>query len=314
MKTLSLVIPVFNESDNLQKLFNAIEKIRSEISAQSISLQVIIVDNSSTDPTWENLFVWAQQTKNVQIKLIRHPVNLGMQQSLLTGIKHSDGDCVAVMQSDLQDPPFVIVEMVNAWINGSTFVATRIDGRDGALLPRLGAWLFYRILSIVSDERIIRDSSDFYLFDSKMRKELISVSGTTPFIRAGLSAIREPDEIIKYKRKDRNEGSSNFNFSRRINFAMDALLRNLSGLVKKTIGFAGIMALISIFSLLWIAVSFLGGYRSPVSGWISTMVVLLIILSTTLSIGALALELLARIYRDMPRTDFSQDSEIVEIN
>ena len=310
---ISLIIPTYNEAENLPSLFEAIQDIAVELEQNGNYLQVVIVDNTSKDDTWKLLKEWAAVSNDVcKIRLYQHPVNLGMQQSLLTGLKLTDGEAIAVMQSDLQDPPEVVKQMVIEWSNGSDFVATQIKKRKGALLPRIGAWGFYRLLSFFSDNPILADSSDFYLFDSKYRESAIRHSGTTPFLRATLTSLALPDVVIPYMREDRKDGVTNFNIKRRINFAIDALLRDLGGLVKRvTIGALAIGG-VTVAGLLGLALAYLFGYRSPVGGWLTSTALLLIVLSSTMFIGALSLELLHRIYRDLPRRDYSVDGELID--
>lgn len=311
VRTLSLVVPTFNEEANLPRLFEAIDKLGTTLLEMNVSLEVVIVDNFSADATWRELQIWGARTAGICVVLAQHPVNLGMQQSLLTGVRLSTGDAIAVMQSDLQDPPDVIVEMVREWNDGALFVATQIESRRGSVIPRVGAWFFYRALSLVSDSKIIPDSSDFYLIDSKFRKSILKESGSTPFLRATLSSLLSPDAVISYKRLDREGGTTNFNLRRRVNFALDALLRDLGGLVKRVILAAAVIGGGAFLGLATLTVFFLFGYRSPVAGWLSTTGIALVLLSTTMTIGALSLELLYRIYRDIPRHDMSRDSEIV---
>lgn len=311
MQKLSLIVPTYNEEESLPALFAVFSELHLRLNEFEVGLEVIAVDNCSSDSTWEILRGWASDAKGIDSIVVQHPVNLGMQQSLLTGLRLSGGDAIAVMQSDLQDPPELVVKMVKEWLSGAKFVATRIQRREGSIVPRVGAWLFYRLLSLVSDDRVIPDSSDFYLFDSALRKALIQESGTTPFLRASLSATARPDVVIRYQRLDREGGTTNFSLKRRVNFALDALLRDVGGLVKKAISLAIFIGALSFASLLSLALGYLFGYRSPVAGWISTMGVLLLMLSTTMSIGSVTLELLARIYRDIPRQDLSLDSEVI---
>ncbi|WP_439565927.1 glycosyltransferase [Microcella sp.] len=308
---LSLVIPAYNEQEGLPRLFEALGRVSEDLSVLSVRLEVVVVDNDSDDDTWPLLNNWASGVADYEVVLIQHPVNLGMQQSLLTGIRLSTGEAVAVMQSDLQDPPELIPKMVEGWLSGASFVATRIERRNEAVVPRAGAWAFYRVLGFVADSKVLPDSSDFYLFDAKYRTAVVSNSGSTPFIRATLAGITPPNVVIPYERRGREDGTTNFNLARRVNFALDAFLRDLSGLVKKTVAMALLTGGISLLGLAVLATVFVFGYRSPVAGWISTMGILLLLLSTSMFIGAVTLELLSRIYRDISRVDRSSDSKVV---
>ena len=311
-KRLSIIIPAYNEQSSLPLLFDVCEWLDNEIRERGVRLELVVVDNSSTDATWQILQEWARSNSHPDVVLVRHPANLGMQQSLLTGLRVSSGEAAAVLQSDLQDPPEVLVAMVEAWIDGARFVATRIRRRDGGWKSRIGAWLFYRLLAIMADGPILADSSDFYLFDARIKALLIQESGTTPFLRSSLMSIASPDLIIGYDRVARAEGQSNFSFKRRVNFAMDAFLRNIGGIVKKAILLSTIIGGVAGIVALGLGACYIfAGYRSPVGGWLTSTSLLLLILATTMFVGALSLELLSRIYKDLPRKDYSLASEVI---
>lgn len=299
--TVSVVIPCYNEEENLSELFSELERLSATLAVDGMAVEAVIVDNHSEDTTWFLLNEWLTIPVGFRRVLIQHPENLGIQHSLLSGVKASTGDAITILQSDLQDPPELIAEMVKSWQSGHDFVATKIKKRDGALLPRIGAWGFYRVLSMVSDSSVLADTSDFYLFDKRLRKKLIEKSGSTPFLRSTLSSLADPDSIIVYRRRDRAEGESNFNLSRRIDFALDAILRDLGGLVKKmligsmTLFFAGGAILLSVFFLL------IGDHTLNLT-WLLTAGVVLLAVSPQLAIASIFLELQTRIYKDLPRT------------
>jgi len=313
-KTVSVVIPVFNEEDGLNELFQRLSALVVDIARQKVNLELVFVDNASQDATWNILQDWAQKIEGVKVWVVRHPVNLGMQQSLVTGIRTCTGEAIVVLQSDLQDPPELIKDMTALWLGGQKFIATRITSRNEPLLARVGAWFFYRVLSLVSDEPVLWDSSDFYLFDRRLREGVLKHSGSTPFIRSSLSAIATPDTTLTYARGSRASGVTNFNLNRRIRFATDALLRNLGRVVKATLTGASVTGVASLTLLATLAVAYAFGYRSPVSGWISTVGLILTVLASSMFLGAVQVGILARIYRDLPRPDHSLNSEILHFD
>lgn len=308
---LSLVIPIYNEEASLSSLFQELSGMHDALQLLGVRLEAIAVDNSSLDASWNILQEWVETEQGFEKVAVQHPINLGMQQSLLTGLRMSSGDAIAVMQSDLQDPPELIVSMVKEWLDGASFVATRIEKRRGALVGRVGAWMFYRLMAVVSDDRVITDSSDFYLFDARLKNAVIKDSGTTPFLRSSLASVASPDVVLSYQRLDREGGTTNYNLGRRVNFALDALLRNVSGMVKKIVSLAIVVGTLSFLGLISLTIAFLFGYRSPVNGYVSTMGALLLLLSTTMFLGAVTLEILSRIYRDIPRGDLSKGSTVI---
>jgi glycosyltransferase involved in cell wall biosynthesis len=309
---ISLVAPVYNEADSLSDLFSALAQIRESLFNLGFLLEVLLVDNHSSDNSWKQICLWASELSSDCYKVaIRHPENLGMQNSLITGIRHSRGDVIVVMQSDLQDPPHLVVEMVKLWSEGAKIVFSKIKKRNGDLFSRLGSWLFYRLLRIASSHPVQKDSSDFYLFDSSFKDTVIKESGTTPFIRHTLSSLDARKSIIPYERLERSVGRSKFNLRSRLSFGATALIRDLDGLTVKIALLSSVMGFASFGSLIMLAISFTFGYRSPVSGWVSSTALQLLTLASVLFLGSALLFIASKIYKELPRSDRSVNSVII---
>lgn len=309
---ISLVVPVYNEADSLSKLFSAIDQIRESLLKLGFVLEVLLVDNHSSDNSWEQISLWANEPGSDCFKVaIRHPENLGMQNSLITGIRHSRGDAIIVMQSDLQDPPHLVVEMVKLWSEGAKIVFSKIEKRNGDLVSRLGSWLFYRLLTVASSHPVQKDSSDFYLFDSSCRDAVLKESGTTPFVRHTLSSLDARKSLIPYERLDRAVGRSNFNLRSRLSFGASALIRDIDGLAVKIAVFSSVLGSAAFGSLIILAISFIFGYRSPVSGWVSSTALQFLTLASVLFLGSALLFITSKIYKELPRSDKSINSVII---
>jgi glycosyltransferase involved in cell wall biosynthesis len=300
-KLLSIVVPLFNESLGFEALINDLSHVALSVYATGMGVEIVLVDNDSTDNTWEKMNSLYEDNSNpFFVTIVRHIRNRGMQASLASGIAKSHGDLIAVIQADLQDPPEMIFEMVLHWLDGADFVATRISKRNSSLGNRIFSWLFYRILRSVSSEKTINDSSDFYLMDKVLASKLLNSLSANPFLRTTLSELQKPDIVLDYERRDRSDGTSKFNLSRKISFALDGILRDLGSLVKVVSFFAVVLGLISLIGLFALVVSYLSGYRSPVSGWISMVTLQLLAIALVSLIGAISTEFLNRIYREIP--------------
>jgi hypothetical protein len=132
-------------------------------------------------------------------------------------------------------------------------------------------------------------------------------------LRTNLQSLSSPEVVIKYVRENRSKGESNFNVNQKVSFAFDAILPNISGLIRKAILSGTLIGFLTISVALGLSLAYILGYRSPVEGWVSTTGLLLLILATTLVMGSLILELLSRIYRELPREDKSKNSERIEL-
>lgn len=309
-KQLSIVVPLFNESQALGPLCDELEHLRAQLAAQGVGTEFVMIDNASTDETWELLSSWLNRQEPGQAVAIRHPVNLGMQQSLLTGIKAASGDAVLVLQADLQDPPSVALLMVQQWMGGAKLVVGRIRRREGRIRERFGAWAFYILLRFLSGRHVIANSSDFYVIDRSLLPEVIMRSGTVPFIRTTLQGVRTPDAVIEYDRLARRSGKPG-SMSWRIRFGVDALVQDLSALCTRLGMLSAGLTLVAFLGLVGLVLAYVLGYRSPVAGWLTFTLLLLVLIAFTSAFAAVVLLLLNRIYRDLPRTEWSRDSVVL---
>lgn len=298
---LSIVVPIYNEGSGILEFFQELKLNVGLIEDTSIQIEYVLVDNQSTDNSWDLIEDLVGQNPSIDIKAIQHPFNLGMQESLITGIKAATGDAMLVIQSDLQDPPSLIPKMVSAWMSGANFVATRIERRDDPLIVRIGSWIFYRVLDFLSGSKVVKDSSDFYLISAKLRDQALHKVATKPFVRTLISGIQAPDQILRYNRRIRSKGNSSYNHRGRAKFAVDAYLSNLSGLASKLAIFAISIFALSFLSVVVVIVAYLLGHRSQVQGWGSQVALIAFFGSINLLLIATTLEIVSRIYSSVPR-------------
>ena len=311
-RLLTIIIPIYNEELTLPSLFHELDELCSELKSEfDVDVQALFIDNLSDDRSWEIMKDNSQSTaKSYEALCIRHFVNLGMQESLVTGIRHASGNAIAILQADLQDPISLIKQMVSHWISGDKFIATRIIRRNDPVIVRIGSWLFYRILRFLSNAPVLMDSSDFYLFDTKLRNTILASIGHKPFVRTTLASVAPPDTILNYVRREREEGVSNYNHRRRANFAIDAFLSNLGGIARKSVLLSLVASALAAVTMLSVFIGFLLGYTSSVSGWLSSNLIALFSVTLNLFLLSILLEIAWRIYNSMPR---KQDSYPLEI-
>lgn len=309
---VSIVIPLYNENENLKALLLELEKISESLSELETDLEIVFVDNNSSDGTWNILKDEIQHGASYKAIGIKHVRNLGMQHSLVTGMNAATGDAIAVWQSDMQDPPSLLVQMVSLWRQGHTFIATKVESRDETFLNKISAWVFYRILSLISSKKVYKDFSDFYLFDRKIYDQIKYLFGSRPFVRTTLTEVCAPSKVIRYDRNKRENGSSKFNFSGKVRFALDAIVRDLGRLIQfLTIGAVSVGA-ISIIGIFVILIFYIFGIRSPVAGWATFAILGLFNLALSSLFFGLILEILVRVYRDLPLRSESVIAEQIE--
>src|SRR3990170_5090777 len=205
---LSIVIPVYNEEQNikplLQNLLPIIKPYRHE---------VIFVDDGSNDKTV--IIIKKEAEKSQNIKLIVFQRNFGHQMALTAGYQNASGDCVITLDADLQDPPNIIPQMIDKWQKGTKIVYAKRERRDvDSSFKRLTAQLFYKYINFLSDSPIPEEVGDYRLIDKSVVEFFNSLPEHSRFLRGltawgGFSA-----DYVFFKREKRFAGETHYTVSR----------------------------------------------------------------------------------------------------
>lgn len=216
---ISIVLPVFNEEAGIEKTIDVLEKFTI---SQSQKFELIFVDDGSSDQSAR--LITTSQEYHQNIKLIQFSRNFGHQLAITAGIRYAAGDAVVVMDADLQDPPSVIVEMVNKWHEGYQVVYGKRVSRNGESWFKKGsAALFYRTLEKITSIKIPLDTGDFRLIDRQVVRELSQMDEPDPFVRGMVSWVGFKQTDVAYERQERITGYSKYPLSKMVKLAMDGV-------------------------------------------------------------------------------------------
>ena len=174
---LSVVVPMYFEEEVATECHN-----RLSTAIKDYDYEIIYVNDGSTDKTLPMLKEIAES--NSRVKIISFSRNFGHQPAVTAGVKHAIGDCIAIIDADLQDPPELIPDMVDLWEQGYEVVYAKRKKRKGeSFFKRVTAKAFYRILSTLTDTDIPNDTGDFRLIDRKVADAFNSMGEHNRFIR-----------------------------------------------------------------------------------------------------------------------------------
>jgi glycosyltransferase involved in cell wall biosynthesis len=217
---LSVIVAVYNEDPrNLSAL---LKKLAEVLVPAALKYEVILVNDGSRAPTSDALRVLA--CENDGVKLLELSRNFGQQAAITCGLDHSVGLAIVNIDSDLQDPPELIPEMVALWKNGYDVVyATRSTRRD-RFAKRFSAHVFYRILGAISSVEIPRDTGDFRLMDRKVLEALASLPEKTRFLRGMIPWLGFKQCGIAIDRGAREMGESTYTLKKLVTLSIDGLL------------------------------------------------------------------------------------------
>lgn len=280
--TVSVVLSFFNEASVLPELLARLRRaLQPLVQAQLVaSYELIFVNDNSSDQSEKLLRAELDQGDVVIINMTR---NFGVSECVIAGMAHAKGDVVVYMDSDLQDPPEVIPQMIEAWRNDADaeVVYTTRTHREGEHpLKMLVTKLGYRFLNSISEITLPVDSGDFKLLSRRVVNHLLEFEEDKPYIRGLVSWIGYKQVQVFYKREARFDGRENTKmpvFSKRVLYYwLDRALISFSDLPLKIILAFGF--LLSFVSLAYISVVIyqkIMGLYAP--GWPALMSAILLI-------------------------------------
>jgi polyisoprenyl-phosphate glycosyltransferase len=218
---ISVISPIFNEEDSLRNLCERIGKTLVAIGEEDY--EILLVDNGSHDGSLETIKLLREQDK--RIKYISLSRNFGHQGGILAGLEHATGDAVISIDGDLQQPPELIAEMVKLWQSGFQVVYTIKTSRSyNFSFRQLFTFLFYKLLSRISDLKLSHGQSDFRLLDRKIVNILNNMPERNKFLRGMVEWVGFKQTFLEYNPSDRLHGESKFSIKQYINFAVDGIV------------------------------------------------------------------------------------------
>ncbi len=217
MKKISVILPTYNEEDNVIPLSKEIVNIFNN-ELNNYDYEIIFTDNNSIDSTREKIISLCQENKN--IKAIFNAKNFGQFRSPFNAMINANGDCVILMVSDFQDPPKIIVDFVREWESGYKIVIGIKNKSKENLIMRFIRSLYYKLMKYISDIEHIEHFTGTGLYDKSFIKTISVLDDPDPYIRGIVSELGYKIKKINYEQQKRKAGKSKNNFFTLYNIAM----------------------------------------------------------------------------------------------
>jgi len=288
---LSVVVPIYNEQENLDYLFDRLLRVLSSL---EMSFEIICVNDGSQDNTLACLLAYHQQYP--EIKVINLSRNFGKEVALSAGLDFTNGEVVVIIDADLQDPPELIGEMLEKWRAGFDVVyATRRSRIGETKLKRLTAFGFYRVLNWISGVLIPQNTGDFRLLDRRVVEALRRLPERNRFMKGLFAWVGFRQTGIVFDRPPRHRGATSWNYWKLWNYALDGIT-SFSFVPLKVWSYLGLaIALPAFFYATYLIIRTLI-FGIDVPGYASLMVAILFFGGVQLvSLGVLG-EYLGRVY------------------
>ena len=305
MKTMSIVLPAYNEEQMIEKTARTIARLMDN---EDISYELVFVNDGSKDQTWER--IKEASTNNSNVKGICFSRNFGKEGAVFAGLANASGDCVAVMDCDLQHPPETLLTMYRLWEQGYQVIegvkASR--GREGFLHK------FYKIISNATGVDMSR-ASDFKLLDRAAVDEFLKLPERNVFFRALSSWVGFKTTYVEFHVQEREAGESKWSMKSLFKYAINNIT-SFSAVPMQVVTFCGVIFF--LFAIV-LAVQSLYLYFSgrAVAGFTTVILLLLIIGSILMfSLGVIGYYL-SKIYEEVkmrPRYIISEITETKNVN
>ena len=216
-KKISIMIPTFNEEENVEAIYEAIKKTM-DLELPSYEYEILFIDNKSKDQTRVLIENICQKDRNV--KAIFNQKNFGQFNSPYYGMMQTSGDCVITMCADFQDPVDMIPKFVREWNNGYKIViGVKTSSKENPLMYFFRS-IYYKILKKMSNADIIEHFTGFGLYDKSFIQTLRELDDPTPFIRGIVAELGPERKEIEYVQPKRRAGKTHNNFSTLYDAAM----------------------------------------------------------------------------------------------
>ena len=276
MKTLSIVVPCFNEEPNITDFYEEILKVAPALEEQGAAFTLTFVDDGSTDGTAEA--VRTLHARDGRVHLLRFSRNFGKEAAIYAGLEKSEGEVVVVMDCDLQDPPSLLPEMLRLILEeGYDSVGTRRVTRKGE--PPIRSFFarrFYRWINRMSHTEIVDGARDYRMMTRQFVDAVLEVKEYNRFSKGIFSWVGFNNKWLEYENVERRKGETKWSFRKLFVYAIEGIV----AFTTAPLAFASVFGVVCcIVALLFLLIIFVRALvlGDPTPGWPSMVCIILLV-------------------------------------
>ena len=301
MKLLSVIVPCYNEQENIRDFYNELMKSETFFKEQGTDIELIYINDGSDDKTIDE--VKKLNDKDKRVKLVSFSRNFGKEAAIYAGLEKAAGDYVVIMDCDLQDPPALLPDMYKAVVEeGYDSVATRrVDRKGEPPIRSFFARMFYKLINRMSKTEIVDGARDYRLMTRQFVDAVLSVKEYNRFSKGIFGWVGFKNKWIEFENVERRKGETKWSFWKLFMYAIDGIMA-FSTVPLSFAAFTGLFfCILSFLFILFTIVRKLIFQYSSIDGWSSLVCIILLISGIQLFCIGIVGQYLSKTYTEVKK-------------
>ncbi len=297
-KKISIVVPMYNEEATLQALYEELGRVREKM--PDYEFEYLFVNDGSKDRTLAMIRELA--AKDEDVRYVSFSRNFGKEAALYAGLSNAVGDYVATMDADLQDPPALLVQMMEILEEGTydNVASRRVNRKGEPPIRSLCARMFYRMLRRISEIDIADGARDYRLMSRPMVNSILSLSEYNRFSKGIFAWVGYETKWLEYENVERTAGETKWSFFRLLRYSMDGIM-NFSNTPIRISSYLGLVLTFVSFIAIMVEVVRALVFGDPVAGWPSLVCIVTFIGGIQLFCMGIMGHYISRTYMEVKR-------------
>lgn len=299
MKLLSVIVPCYNEEDNITDFYDELMKNSDFFNDNEIEVEVCYIDDGSSDRTADEVKKLIQQDSRV--RLISFTRNFGKEAAIYAGLEKAGGDYLVLMDADMQDPPALLPEMFSLLEDGYDSVATRRVNRKGEPAVRsFFARVFYKTMKRISKAEIVDGARDYRLMTRRMADAVLEMKEYNRFTKGIYGWVGFKTKWLEYQNVERRKGESKWSFWKLFVYSIDGITA-FSTMPLAISSFMGVLFCIVAFIFIVFIIVRKLLFGDPTDGWPSLVCIILLVSGVQLFCIGIIGQYLAKTYMEVKK-------------
>lgn len=299
MQLFSVIVPCFNEEENIVDFYDELNKQDSFFKEKGLDLEILYIDDGSKDHTAAE--VKKLRERDERVHLVSFSRNFGKEAAIYAGLQRASGDYVVMMDADLQDPPRLLPEMYGYIEQGYDSVATRRVTRKGE--PKIRSFfarMFYRLMNRISKTEIVDGARDYRLMTRQVVDAILAMTEYNRFTKGIFGWVGYETKWIEFENVERNKGETKWSFWKLFIYSIEGITA-FSTVPLAIASFMGVLFCVAAFLLIIVTIVRKLLFGDPTSGWPSLVCIICLVSGVQLFCLGIVGQYLSKTYMEVKK-------------